>query len=209
LSATSLSQRISRYVRRRLGYWLWGRPYPRLLSTAREFADHDIGEGTYGYLNLRTWPDTLHFTLRIGKHCTLGRGTTIMLGGEHRIDWITTHGFQEIESARPQAQPHSGDVAIGNDVWFGEDAIVLSGVSIGDGAVIGARTVVRRDVPPYSIVAGNPGRVVGFRFEKETIQALLDIAWWNWPYEKIRRALPMMYSNDVQAFIREYGKQPQ
>lgn len=95
-----------------------------------------------------------------------------------------------------------GRVLIGNDVWIGRNAQILTGVTIGDGAIIAAHTVVTKDVPPYALVAGNPGEIKKFRFKQEQIQRLLTLAWWNWEDEKIRDALPQM--NNIDTFINAY-----
>ncbi len=94
-----------------------------------------------------------------------------------------------------------GGVVIGNDVWLGHQTLVLSGVTIGDGAIIGAGSVVRHDIPPYAIVAGNPARVAGFRFPPEQVEALLRIRWWDWPLERISRHLDTLLSDDIGGFI--------
>lgn len=98
-----------------------------------------------------------------------------------------------------------GNTVVGNDVWIGEGALVLSGITIGDGVVIGARAVVTKDVPPYTVVAGNPGRIVRKRFTDDQISALLSIQWWNWSKESITKAIPLLSCEDVQKFI-EYAK---
>ena len=90
---------------------------------------------------------------------------------------------------------------IGNDVWIGANAFIGSGVTIHDGAVIGAHAVVVKDVPPYAVCVGNPGRVVKYRFEPEIITALLKLRWWDWPDEKIDRFLPLILSPDIVAFL--------
>jgi acetyltransferase-like isoleucine patch superfamily enzyme len=101
--------------------------------------------------------------------------------------------------------PHTkGDVVIGNDVWIGQDALILSGVQIGNGAAIAARSVVKEDVLPYSIVAGNPAQHIKFRFSKSVIRDLQSIAWWNWPLPKIEEAWPLLLSSDIETFIATY-----
>jgi acetyltransferase-like isoleucine patch superfamily enzyme len=140
--------------------------------------------------------------LRVGKFCSIANGLTILLGGEHRTDWITTYPFHEsMEHPNPK-----GDVTIGNDVWIGLDATILSGVNVGDGAVIGARSVVTRDVKPYSIVAGNPAKHIRFRFDNYTRALLQKISWWDWPLPKIKEAWPLLLSPNVAAFIKKYGQ---
>ncbi len=98
---------------------------------------------------------------------------------------------------------NKGDIKIGNDVWIGMDVVVLSGVTINDGAVIAARTVVTKDVPPYAVVAGNPGRVKKKRFDEETIIKLLEIRWWDWPLEKIKANTHLLCSGEINKLIRD------
>ena len=114
------------------------------------------------------------------------------------------------ESAKHiKAHPVSkGDVVIGNDVWIGRGVVILSGVRVGNGAVIGAGAVVTKDVPPYAIVAGNPARIIRYRFSPEQIEELEQIAWWSWPDKEIERAIPLLLSSDIEAFLkfaREYN----
>jgi acetyltransferase-like isoleucine patch superfamily enzyme len=165
------------------------------------YVDCEVGEGTYG-------EPKLFFrnagTLRIGKFCSIAHDVRIFLGGEHRIDWTTTYPFSALvpEFAAIPGHPRSkGGVTIGNDVWIAAGAVILSGVTISDGAVIGAYSVVTRDVPAYTVVAGNPARVVRARFTEHQVQALLNIAWWNWPINRIYDAMPMLLSDNIQAFI--------
>ena len=142
----------------------------------------------------------------VGRFSSIASGVTILLGGNHQTNWVTTYPFMSFSewpsAARIQGHPTTkGDVNIGNDVWIGLDAFILSGVSIGDGAVIGARATVTKDVPPYAIVAGNPARVVKYRFDQATIQKLLTIAWWNWSDVEINRAMSFLLSDYIDEFI--------
>ena len=95
------------------------------------------------------------------------------------------------------AWDNKGDIIIDNDVWIGYEAVIMAGVHIGDGAVIAARAVVTKDVPPYTIVGGTPARKIRMRFEEETIAKLQQIQWWNWPVEKIRQSLPYIMNGTV------------
>lgn len=177
------------------------------MAENKRYAAYEIGEGTYGRPNI-TFYDA-GATLKIGSYSSIGPGVTILLGGEHHLDWVTTYPFSLLlDDARSlPGYPHTkGDVVIGSDVWIGHEALVLSGVTIGDGAVIAARSVVTKDVEPYSIVAGNPSRHVRFRFPESTIQSLLKIAWWNWPPEQVKAARPFLQSGDVDGFIAKYSK---
>ena len=99
-----------------------------------------------------------------------------------------------------KSYPNKGDTFIGNDVWIGCRAAILPGVSVGDGAIIGSYSVVTRDVPPYSIVGGNPAQVIRQRFDESTTTQLLELAWWNWPTEKINRYSELLTGN-VSAFL--------
>jgi acetyltransferase-like isoleucine patch superfamily enzyme len=131
-----------------------------------------------------------------------------MLGGNHRVDWVTTYPFNVLfpEGRSFKGHPHSkGDVIVGHDVWIGTDALILSGVKIGNGAVVGARSVVARSVAPYAVVAGNPARVVRLRFPEEQIRELERIAWWDWPIEKIQAAWPLLLSSNLDGFLERHG----
>jgi acetyltransferase-like isoleucine patch superfamily enzyme len=165
-----------------------------------------IGQYTYGMPNVIAFAPT---KLKIGKFCAISIGVTIILGGNHRLDWVSTYPFMEFPDDWPQAKeirghPSSkGDVIIGNDVWIGYGATILSGVRIGDGAAVGAEAVVATDVEPYSIVVGNPARLVRKRFDDETIRKLLETRWWDWPIEKIGKNLHVICSEDPRQLFRE------
>lgn len=168
---------------------------------------HHIGEWTYGSIAVNDFEEGAHLT--IGRFCSIADGVKIFLGGNHRTDWVTTYPFHQKWPTVGPVSGHpatKGDVVIGHDVWIGTDAMIMSGVTIGHGAVIGARSQVTRSVPPYAIAAGNPARVKRFRFEPDIIAQLLAIAWWDWPEPKIREALPIMLSRKIQVFIERYGK---
>jgi virginiamycin A acetyltransferase len=142
--------------------------------------------------------------LVIGKFCSIGAGTKfIMNGGNHPTTWLTTYPFPIFghgwEAAMPASWPTKGDTSVGNDVWFGHDALVMPGISIGDGAIVATRTVVTRDVPPYAIVGGNPATVLRYRFDEATIARLLAVRWWDWEVEKITRNVRAICGSDVGA----------
>lgn len=163
----------------------------------------EIGEYSYGTPEIYWWEESV--TLKIGRYCSIAEGVKIFLGGNHRTDWITTYPFSAKEMAYiwPTAQgltghPASkGDIIIGNDVWLGAYSTIMSGITIGDGAVVGAQAVVTKDIPPYTIFAGNPARNIRSRFPKPIIDLLLEIQWWNWPPEKIQRYLPNLCSSNI------------
>jgi virginiamycin A acetyltransferase len=131
--------------------------------------------------------------LRIGRFTAIGPGAEFLMpGGNHPMAGPSTYPFTMFGGSWTEATldtfrslPQAGDTTVGNDVWIGREAVVLPGVTIGDGAVIGARSVVAGDVPPYAVVVGNPARQVRRRFDDEQIAALLRAAWWNWPIDVI------------------------
>lgn len=160
----------------------------------------EVGAFSYGVPEVRWWGEDAGLT--VGKFCSIARNVSIFLGGNHRIDWITTYPFSVQPPWRSQtgkvAHPVSrGNVIIGNDVWLGNGCTILSGVTIGDGAVIAANATVTRDVPPYAVAAGNPAKVVKFRFSEGDIQKLQATQWWNWDEARIRAQLPVLLSNDI------------
>ena len=144
----------------------------------------------------------------VGSYVSIGVDVVLQDGGSHRVDWVTTFPLRVclgLPGAHEDGHPRSkGDTVIGNDVWIGRGARVLSGVTIGDGAVIGAYSVVTKDVCPYAIVGGNPAREIRKRFSDEQIAALLSIAWWNWPMEKIAESVSELSDPDVDSFIARH-----
>ena len=175
---------------------------PPKFELAHRYPQYKIGRGTYGGLIVKTWNNDT--TLTIGSYTSIAAGVKVFLGGEHRIDWVTTYPFSTYWESSKHFTGHpatKGNVVIGNDVWIGTEAMILSGVTIGDGAVVGARAVVARDVPPYAIVIGNPSRVASYRFTESEIARLLKIEWWNWTEDKIEKAMPDLLSDHMSKFI--------
>ncbi|MBO9531441.1 MAG: CatB-related O-acetyltransferase [Solirubrobacteraceae bacterium] len=163
---------------------------PTLLAFGREDADHRVTVGPYSSLN---------------------GGTRIFLGGHHHPEWVSTYPFRikyGLEGAYADGQPFSrGPVVIGSDVWIGYDVVILSGVTIGHGAVVAAGSMVVKDVPPYTIVGGNPAREIRRRFDDDTVAALLRIAWWDWPHEEVLANVDLLSSPDLAAFIAAHDPQ--
>lgn len=158
----------------------------------------DVGRGTYGEPDVYQWGEAS--TLKVGAFCSFADDISIYLGGDHRVDWITTYPFTRFRKSAKHIEGHprtKGDVNIGNDVWIGNGAAILSGVTIGDGAVIGAYAVVAKDVPPYTIMVGNPATPVRKRFSDDEIAILERIEWWCWPDSLIDEALPYLLSSDI------------
>lgn len=142
--------------------------------------------------------------LVIGRFCSIGAGTKfIMNGGNHHTTWLTTYPFPIFrhgwEAAMPESWPNKGDTVVGNDVWFGHDALVMPGITIGDGAIVATRAVVTRDVPPYAVVGGNPAAVLRYRFDEATIARLLAVRWWEWGAAKITRNVRAICGSEVAA----------
>ncbi|WP_058913162.1 type B chloramphenicol O-acetyltransferase [Entomohabitans teleogrylli] len=154
-------------------------------------------------------PDAGVDRLIIGSFCSIGSGAAFIMAGNqgHRHDWISTFPFYWMPDVAVFAgasngyQP-AGDTVIGNDVWIGSEAIILPGIKVGDGAVIGTRALVTRDVEPYTIVGGNPAQVIRKRFEDMTIDKLLEMKWWDWPEEKLSPAIPLLSSGDIDGLYR-------
>ena len=176
------------------------------ISFRERYPDIKIGRHTYES-NLRVDFLESGATLSIGSFCSIGGNVKIFLGGEHRSDWVTTYpfcrywqGFSHI-SGHPRTK---GDVSIGNDVWIGAEALIMSGVTIGDGAIVGARTVVTRDVPPYGIVVGNPARLIRKRFSDAQISELLALKWWEESDDALKPLIPLLQSNDIDQFIAAF-----
>jgi virginiamycin A acetyltransferase len=128
-----------------------------------------------------------------------------MNGANHKITGFSTYPFSifgngwEKVMPKPGDLPFKGDTIVGNDVWIGFDSLVMPGVRIGDGAIVAARSVVTQDVPAYSIVGGNPAKLIRQRFSPEITSALLEIGWWNWGIAKITRNLEFLVSADITA----------
>lgn len=142
--------------------------------------------------------------LIIGKFCAIASDVKfIMNGGNHHTDYFTSYPFsifgQAWEKAEPSSWPYKGDTVIGNDVWIGYNAVIMPGVTVGDGAIIGAKSVVTKNVTPYTIVAGNPAQPIKKRFDDDIINLLLQLKWWDWDVDKITNNLLVIASNNVQA----------
>lgn len=169
---------------------------------------YSIGEYTYGEPLILDWSEGA--TLKIGKFCSIANNVEIFTGGNHRTDWISTYPFSALITDFPNAvgiegHPVSkGDVEIGNDVWIGRGVTIMSGVKIGDGAVLGAESLISKNVNPYEIVVGNPGRVIKKRFDDDVIKMLLKIAWWDWPFCKINEEVKLLCDKNIAEFLSKH-----
>lgn len=149
--------------------------------------------------------------LVIGKFCSIACGAKFLFNSaNHTLGSLSTYPFAiffDEWGLRMQdvtdAWDNKGDIVIGNDVWIGYEAVILAGVTIGDGAVIGARAVVTKDVPPYTIVGGVPARPIRKRFADDVIEKLLALRWWDWPPEKIQRNLPLIQAGCTGGFCAD------
>ena len=135
----------------------------------------------------------------------------MMNDANHQMSAVSTFPFYTLEGWNMKApassdMPFKGDTIIGNDVWIGQNAVILPGVHIGDGAIIGANSVVGKDVDPYSIVAGNPARVIRMRFDDEMIALLEKLKWWDMDIETINSLIPMLTSSDLENVKTELKK---
>jgi acetyltransferase-like isoleucine patch superfamily enzyme len=167
------------------------------------------GRGTYfdRNVNIISWSDDYH--VHLGKYNSIGRDCNFFLHANHRVDWITTSSQLWGPVTSEIADMHmkmghptcKGDIIIENDVWVGAKSTIMSGVKIHNGAVVGAGSTVTKNVPPYAIVAGNPTKVVKFRFTPEQIKSLLKIEWWNWTEDRIKTETMTLWSNNIDEFI--------
>ena len=146
--------------------------------------------------------------LKIGKFCSIACGAKFLMNSaNHAMGSLSSYVFPifwedwGLEQRPADAWDNRGDIGVGNDVWIGYEAVILSGVTIGDGAVIGARAVVTKDVAPYSIVGGVPAKEIRKRFDPETVDALLLLRWWDWPLEKIAAHLQDIQSGNLNALL--------
>ncbi len=154
--------------------------------------------------NVKYLFDFIGDKLVIGKFCMIASDVTfIMNGANHLKDAISTYPFAIFggdwaNAMEGKTYPTKSDTIIGNDVWIGYGATIMPGVSIGDGAIIATMSVVTKDVPPYSIVGGNPAKVISMRYSESEISDLLDIKWWDWPIDKITANVQHLTGADIE-----------
>ncbi|BBH31409.1 CatB-related O-acetyltransferase [Pseudomonas sp. St290] len=171
------------------------------------YPKYQVGVGTYGIPEVMEFGDDT--VLKVGSYTSIAEGVKILLGGGHRTDWVSTFPFPRmIDEARdiPGSYSTKGDVVIGSDCWICAEAMILSGVTIGHGAVVAAGAVVIRDVEPYAMVGGNPCRFIRWRFDEPVRQALLESAWWEWPMEEVKAVSPLLCNDNIDAFL-DYVRQ--
>lgn len=196
------------------------RGFPQVVYLKNVISRPNIEVGDYSYYddpdgaerfesrNVLYHFDFIGDRLIIGRFVAIGRGARfIMNGANHAMEGLSTYPFNIFGNGwekgfDPASAVSRGDTFIGNDVWVGSDAVILPGVSIGNGAIIGAYAVVGNDVPPYAVAVGNPARVVRHRFEPDIVAALNEIAWWDWPADRITRNLGAIRGADIDALKR-------
>lgn len=147
--------------------------------------------------------------LKIGKFCAIAKDVKfIMNGANHKVSGFSTYpfyifgnGWEKVLPGEGEL-PYKGDTVIGHDVWLGYESTIMPGVSIGHGAIVASKSVVTADVPAYSVVGGNPAKVLKLRFNEATIEKLLSIAWWDWSAEKITENLEAIVNSDVGALSK-------
>lgn len=171
-----------------------------------DYTYYDDNENPLGFeSNVLYHFDFIGDKLIIGKFCAIAsKAKFIMNGANHNINAFTTFPFGAfggdwsigVEKVRGEFK---GDTIIGNDVWIGYDATIMPGIKIGDGAIIASKAVVTNDVPPYSIIGGNPAKVIRYRFDEDVINILTQLKWWDWDIERITESIPILTSNDVTA----------
>lgn len=150
--------------------------------------------------------------LIIGRFCQIASGVEfIMNGANHKMNSVSTFPFYILENWEQEQpliaeMPLKGDTVIGNDVWIGQNATILPGVRVGDGAIIGASSVVAGDADPYTIVAGNPAKPVRKRFDDELIALLQAFKWWDKPAEEIQTLIPLLNDSDLERVKRGIKK---
>jgi len=175
-----------------------------------------VGRYSYysGYYHGHSFDDCARFLLPdpdadkliVGSFCSIGSGAAFIMAGNqgHRYDWASSFPFfympeEPAFAGALDAFAPAGDTVIGNDVWIGTEAIVMPGVTIGHGAVIGSRALVTKDVEPYTIIGGNPGKPIRKRFSDEQIGMLVEMAWWDWSDDRLKAAMPLLCSGDIAA----------
>lgn len=186
--------------------------YRGQLKFSLTYPQYRMGIGSYGMPILHGLNDGTQ--LSIGAYTSIADEVHIFLGGYHRMEWLSQYPFpsflernKELEVFR-RARSHRttrGDVMIGNDVWLASGSTILSGITIGNGAVVAARSVVTKDVPPYAVVAGNPARIIRWRFPEADRAELERIAWWDWPVDEVENISPLLCQTDITLLI-DYAK---
>ena len=208
----TLKRKILRKLQSRVSYLLTYLRYQERCYEIQAVMDKglvSIGRHTYGQARIWSYQGS-EAKVTIGPFCSISPGVAIITGGIHPVHWVSSYPFRAkwgMQGGYLDGMPETrGPVVIGPDVWLGTDVLILSGVTIGPGAILAARSVVTKDVPPYAVAAGSPARVLKYRFDPATIEKMLQIAWWQWDDNAIREAVPLLSSANMEAFIETYCK---
>jgi acetyltransferase-like isoleucine patch superfamily enzyme len=179
-----------------------------------------VGRHTYGieHITIRRWNEMKkQHTLYIGHFTSIADDIEVYLGGNHYTQLVTSFPFGIVKNdiftnatkipskLNLQGSYCKGDVHIGSDVWIGSHVTIMSGVTIGDGAVIAANSHIVKDVPPYAMVGGNPGKIIKYRFREDQIEKLLKIKWWDWSDEEINENLVYILDSNIDLFIEKFN----
>jgi len=186
-------------------------PPPRAYSSRakfiKQYPQYKIGAGSYGLPVVLDWNEGT--TLEIGSYCSISRNVQIFLGGIHRTNWVSTFPFPKFYPEQANLIKEfgvtKGDVIIGSDVWLCRNCTIMSGVKVGHGVIIATGAIVTKNIPPYAVVAGNPAKIIKYRFDEATIQKLLETEWWHWPEDEIRKIAHLMCTENFNEFF-EYAK---
>jgi virginiamycin A acetyltransferase len=167
-----------------------------------DYTYYDDVENVYNFeKNVLYLFDFMKDKLIIGKFCQIASGTRfIMNGANHAMDGVSTYPFEVFGKSwksAPMNAVSKGDTVIGNDVWFGNSSTIMPGIKIGHGAIIGTNALVTKNIEPYSVVGGNPATLIRKRFDEQTIDFLMQLAWWNWSIEKITENVNAIATGDL------------
>jgi acetyltransferase-like isoleucine patch superfamily enzyme len=161
--------------------------------------------GTHSYWVNQPQPAYRRSNIVIGKYCGISNGVVMDDGMQLHTNWVATSPLRHHFYGQKHDGYSKGNIAIGNDVWIGEGALIMSGVTIGDGAIVAARAVVTRNVPPYAMVGGVPAKLIRLRFGKDIVDRLLKMKWWDWPDQKVMERIPLLQSPDVEKLLKLEG----
>ncbi|WP_025822250.1 type B chloramphenicol O-acetyltransferase [Shewanella marina] len=178
-----------------------------------------VGEHSYysGYYHQHSFDDCARYLmpdrddvdkLIIGRYCSIGSGAVFMMAGNqgHQHHWASSFPFFYQDNPNftdaKDGFERAGDTVIGDDVWIGSEAMLMSGINVGTGAVIASRAMVTKDVPPYAIIGGNPAKIIRYRFTESQIARLLEMQWCHWPDEQVKAAMALICSADIEGLYQ-------
>jgi acetyltransferase-like isoleucine patch superfamily enzyme len=168
----------------------------------QQYPNYKMGANCYGVPSVKhAHPDAM---LTIGNYCSIAKNVDIFLGGNHRTDWVSSYPFPAFFTQASHIKNYvisRGDVTIGSDVWLCQNATLLSGITVGHGAVVANGSVVVKDVAPYEIVGGNPAKHIRWRFDAPKREALLASAWWDWSEDEVLQVVDLLCSDNISAFL--------